>query len=274
MRPFWLLLLLLACATMSMPTVGEETASDLSHRLRHLVAAYPLALDRVEGNTLVWRDGTRMAVDDGSGAKTATRRLETADIKDMLVESYPSGSGLPPPEGDPGRARNAAFFNAMYGDCRTGAAQKSLTTVVWLPRKWGKPLQITTRNGVAEKLMAVSRELDELPARFDRFLFPPAGTFNCRVIAGTTLMSAHGHGIAIDLAVDQSDYWRWVKPGSGGAAPGTASGAATGTGAVAAYRNRIPAEIVAIFERHGFIWGGKWRHFDTMHFEYRPELLP
>ena len=32
--------------------------------------------------------------------------------------------------------------------------------------------------------------------------------------------------------------------------------------------------IVEIFERHGFIWGGKWYHYDTMHFEYRPELLP
>jgi hypothetical protein len=39
------------------------------------------------------------------------------------------------------------------------------------------------------------------------------------------------------------------------------------------YRNRMPAEIVAIFEKHGFIWGGKWYHFDTMHFEFRPELL-
>jgi hypothetical protein len=35
----------------------------------------------------------------------------------------------------------------------------------------------------------------------------------------------------------------------------------------------MPEEIVAIFEKHGFIWGGKWYHFDTMHFEYRPELL-
>jgi hypothetical protein len=31
---------------------------------------------------------------------------------------------------------------------------------------------------------------------------------------------------------------------------------------------------VEVFERHGFIWGGKWNHYDTMHFEYRPELLP
>ena len=41
-----------------------------------------------------------------------------------------------------------------------------------------------------------------------------------------------------------------------------------------AYKNRIPMEIVRIFEKHGFIWGGRWSHYDTMHFEYRPELLP
>ena len=36
----------------------------------------------------------------------------------------------------------------------------------------------------------------------------------------------------------------------------------------------MPQAIVAAFARQGFIWGGAWRHFDTMHFEYRPELLP
>ena len=38
-------------------------------------------------------------------------------------------------------------------------------------------------------------------------------------------------------------------------------------------RNNYPQEIVELFEKHGFIWGGKWSHFDLMHFEYRPELL-
>jgi hypothetical protein len=39
------------------------------------------------------------------------------------------------------------------------------------------------------------------------------------------------------------------------------------------HRNRIPFEVVEPFEAEGFIWGGKWYHYDTMHFEYRPELF-
>src|SRR6516225_8786638 len=38
-------------------------------------------------------------------------------------------------------------------------------------------------------------------------------------------------------------------------------------------KNEVPWEIVRIFEKHGFIWGGKWYHYDTMHFSYRPEML-
>ena len=35
----------------------------------------------------------------------------------------------------------------------------------------------------------------------------------------------------------------------------------------------VETRIGEIFERHGFIWGGKWYHYDTMHFEYRPEFF-
>jgi hypothetical protein len=38
-------------------------------------------------------------------------------------------------------------------------------------------------------------------------------------------------------------------------------------------RWKPPSEVIAAFEKNGFIWGGKWYHFDTIHFEYRPELL-
>lgn len=224
-----------------------------------LIAAYPSFLARRDGNALVWRDGKRMAIDDGRGPKTHAERLDAPDLKDMLAQSYPLGHGPPPARDmDPGRARNIDFFTAMYGDCQRGEVRKHLVPVVWLPKKWGKTLQVTRINGVADRLAAVSAELDQLPARFDVHLFPPAGTYNCRAIAGTERVSPHGLGIAIDLSTKQSDYWRWGKPGPDGQP---------------VYRNRIPQEIVAIFEKHGFIWGGKWYHYDTMHFEYRPELL-
>ena len=117
---------------------------------------------------------------------------------------------------------------------------------------------ITKTNGAAEHLNAVSAELDLLPDKFNADLFPTAGTYNCRKVAGTEYLSAHGYGIAIDIALKHSSYWRWFldKPGK-----------------TVKYRNAIPMEIVRVFEKHGFIWGGRWHHFDTMHFEYRPELI-
>jgi hypothetical protein len=116
----------------------------------------------------------------------------------------------------------------------------------------------TSVNGIDKKLQAVSDELDKLPAEFHKYLQNPGGTFNWRVIAGTTRQSTHSFGATIDINVQHSDYWRNDKPDAAGVYP---------------YKNRIPMEIVEIFERHGFIWGGKWYHYDTMHFEYRPELL-
>ncbi len=254
-------LLALICVLLpASPRVLEAETPNFKAVADRLIAAYPAFLERREGNALVWRDGKRMVIDDQRGPKTPAARLDAPDLKDMLAELYPPGAASPPARDiDPGRARNSDFFTAMYGDCRRGEVRKNLVPVVWLPKKWGKALEVTRVNGVAERLAAISAELDRLPARFDVHLFPPAGTYNCRPIAGTERVSPHGLGIAIDISTKQSDYWRWGKP--------EADGSYT-------YRNRIPQEIVAIFEKHGFIWGGKWYHYDTMHFEYRPELLP
>jgi hypothetical protein len=225
-----------------------------------LIAAYPDFIERIDGNALVWKDGARMIIDDKKGAKDFAALLANPDLKDMFYARYPAGAPAQAPaiDSDPGRVRHEPFFHKMYGDCRKGEVQAKLVDVVWLPRKWGKTLRVSSVNGVAARLGAVSRELDDLPPRFDTFLKPAAGTFNCRSIAGTDRVSAHGHGIAIDIATAHAHYWRWSKPDAAGRP---------------VYRNEIPAEIVAAFEKHGFIWGGRWYHFDTMHFEYRPELL-
>lgn len=234
-------------------------AASIEAVARRLVSAYPDHLARGGGNDLVWHDGTRMALDDGRGPKPFAQWLAEPDLEDMLRIPYLSGPlTVPGIDSDPGRARNEAFFLKMYGDCRKGEVAGKLVQVPWLPRKWGKSIPVTRVNGVAERLQRVSEELDSLPAAFNPFLFPSAGGYNCRSVAGTRQLSAHSFGAAIDIAIARADYWRWV--------PADAKGTRS-------YRNRIPVEIVAAFERHGFIWGGRWHHFDTMHFEYRPELL-
>jgi len=220
-----------------------------------LVRAYPEFLSGQDGDVLVWKDGTRMPLSDGHGAKSFAQKLRNPSILDQLSLPYVKGplASAPGPQDDPGRFRNIAFFNKMYGDCAKGEVQGRLVKVAWLPGSGGSSVVITSVNRVADKLRAVSEELDRLPPEIRKYAFPSAGTYNCRAVKDTGNRSAHGWGIAIDINTKFSDYWLWARKG--------------------AYRNRIPFQIVEIFERHGFIWGGKWGHFDTMHFEYRPELL-
>jgi hypothetical protein len=88
------------------------------------------------------------------------------------------------------------------------------------------------------------------------FLQDIGGTWIWRRISRSKNLSAHAWGLAIDLNVERSAYWRWTPRGE-----------------PLKWQNRIPQEIVDAFEAEGFIWGGRWVHYDTMHFEYRPELL-
>jgi hypothetical protein len=223
--------------------------------LDRLVRAYPDFLASHDNRALIWKDGTRMSVSDGRSDKTFQEKLRNPSILDQLSIPYVKGPlAMPPgPQDDPGRFRNIAFFDKMYGDCSKGQVQKKLTKVAWLPKMSGGFVQITTVNNIADKLRAVSEELDQLPPEIRKHAFPSAGTFNCRAVKDTGNRSAHAWGAAIDINTEFADYWLWAKNGI--------------------YRNRIPFDIVDIFERHAFIWGGKWGHFDTMHFEYRPELL-
>lgn len=240
-------IVLLACLA------GQARAATMDDMLR----AYPDALARFDGTVLIWRDGTRMPVSDGRPDKPFAEQLRAGSILDQLRLPYPAGMPALPPLADPGRVRNKAFFDKLYGDCSAGEVAAKLVPVIWLPRSWGQAVRITSVNGVDRQLAAISRELDDLPAADKKFLYPIGGTYMCRKVRDTGQTSMHGWGAAIDINTAYSDYWLWhhaeVDPPP--------------------YVNRIPAEIVAIFEKHGFIWGGRWAHFDTMHFEYRPELL-
>jgi D-alanyl-D-alanine carboxypeptidase len=232
---------------------------ELRLHLDRLVRSYPDWIAGADDQNVILKNGARLPISDHRTDKSFDQLLEHPDIDDMFYAAYPAGSTPKPPprNADPGRVRYEPLFIAMYGDCRKNDVVPKLKTVEWLPAHNGGRVAITAINGVDQALGAVSGALDQLPSEFMKFLVPTAGTYNCRSVAGSSARSMHAYGAAIDLNVTYADYWRWSKDAN---AP--------------VWKNRILVEIVRTFEQHGFIWGGYWYHFDTMHFEYRPELLP
>jgi hypothetical protein len=208
----------------------------------------------------VWRNqrwyarvsgGVELPFEDGR-EKSPADRIDHPDLEDMFAVPYRKGPLLIPDreEDDPGRARVEAFFAAIY-PTRGGQIQP----VDFLGRK----VKVHARARAAfvrveERLRGLLRARQSLRSQ----LFPIGGGYVDRPIAGTNRKSAHAYGIAIDINPSRSAYWRWRKSVGGKSVPA----------------NVLPdPAIVEAFEAEGFIWGGRWYHFDTMHFEYRPELL-
>jgi hypothetical protein len=236
---------------------GTPALSDVA--LDVLVAAYPEQLATHDDQNLVWKDGIRQPLSDGQTNKTFDDLLNHPSIIDQFKIRYRLGPQTTSPaiNEDPGRIRNEDFFKKMYGDCRKGEVADQLRRVAWLPHRGGETILATRVNGVAEKLEQISAELEKLPPSITRYAVPSAGVYSCRKIADSGLISMHSYGAAIDLNDKFGDYWLWNKKSDG----------------TFNRRHRIPDQIVDIFERFGFIWGGKWYHFDTFHFEYRPEII-
>lgn len=87
------------------------------------------------------------------------------------------------------------------------------------------------------------RDLDKVQfARMDLY----GGCFNFRRKRGLAGLSTHAYGAAIDLDPDRNGLGVEWKKGKG----------------------MMPEEVVAIFEAHGWTWGGRWKtRPDPMHFQ-------
>lgn len=175
-----------------------------------------------------------------------------------VAQTYPAGPGGRHPEAgfEPGRVRHEAFFKYLYGnDARE--VEHQLVPVDFLGETW----RVSSRHGAANALKRVAAALEKAVAAdpgLTAYILPGGGTYAWRKILAAERLSAHSFGIAIDLNVEKGVYWQWNP------APETVEEA----------RRNYPQAIVDAFESEGFVWGGKWRSFDFMHFEYRPELFP
>ena len=217
-----------------------------------IIDAYPDLGLKYESGNLIFTDGTIIICDDGK-EKNFVEKLDNCDIEDMFSMKYDSTATTPSYLNDCGRGRNEELFKKMYGSSEL-AARKNLVSIEW----FGQKIPFTKVNGAAEQLKKVAFELQKMP-HYRKFL-TNASSFYWRMVRGTNRQSAHSYGIAIDINTSYSNYWLWSNP------------KCKETDKIR-YENRVPIEIVRVFEKYGFIWGGRWYHYDTMHFEYRPEFL-
>ncbi len=190
--------------------------------------------------------------DAGSDAEALTA------LSDIYRPPYLSGVIVPIDTSDagtiedPGRARVEQLFLATYGAERR-SVEAQMTSVRFMGQRYAFHARAAEAlKRVVSRLQAQVKENKKLLP----FLQDIGGTFIWRRIARSKNLSTHAFGIAIDVNVERSHYWRWTFKGQ-----------------PMIWKNKIPQEIVDSFEAEGFIWGGRWAHYDTMHFEYRPELL-
>ncbi|NDV77431.1 M15 family metallopeptidase [Dysgonomonas sp. 511] len=245
----------IACSSV----LNAQVADSYPLPVQKLVKAYPETITGFDGSYIILANGNKVAyANDGKENKTHEELVNSNSVKDIFAFEYKKGKVTTLPKNhDPGRIRSEDLLKKMYG-ASAAEVQKTLTTIIWCPKLVNQKLKVTTINGVDKQLQKVSDELDRHPELKDYVL--SAGTFVWRKVRGADRLSAHSFGTAIDVSIKYSNYWQWDCK-------------CNNENVDLKYKNRIPQLIVDIFEKYGFIWGGKWYHYDTMHFEYRPELL-
>ena len=215
--------------------------------LKRLMQSYPSEIKSVTDKKIIWQDNSQFHVENHSNLFKhffTAKPVDQISLKDLQCDSYEN------------------VFKKMYG-ATPQAVQKHLTTMYWMPGIFGNkyPIRVTTVNGVDKKLASISQKLEKLSPKYYKYLENLGGAFYWRTVKNERYLSAHSFGIALDLNTKYGDYWLWDFK---------KTKAKTFSLKV---NNRLPQVIVDIFEQAGFLWGGRWAFYDTMHFEYRPELF-
>jgi hypothetical protein len=207
---------------------------------------YPVEPVKVDGAWHVKLGGATYPWDDGK-TKSFEEKLASPDLEDTFSIPYTPGPIQPVTREneDPGRIRFEPLFHAAYGD---SVAKVDVVELDFL----GQTLKVNRK--AAPAFERVAKRLDAA-VKQEPSLRPYLQNLGGN-IAHTSRQSAHSYGVSIDVNVKRSHYWEWAKPKE-----------------PVRWANQIPRALVDAFEAEGFIWGGRWYHYDTMHFEYRPELL-
>lgn len=233
------------------------STQESSDALYKLAKAYPDHIKTVTPYYVEWQDGTRMPIE---------HKIAFFNWLSHLIYRFDS-QVQPITQQEIKRQHYESVFKKMYGDSLS-TVQKNLTVIYWMPHIYGYryPLKVTMINDIDKRLERVSQALEKLPIHYFKYLSNPAGSFYWRRVDGEKYLSAHSFGIAIDINSRYANYWLWDYKRTNRPLNDLRNDLLKNT-------NHIPAKIVEIFEKEGFYWGGHWYFYDTMHFEYRPDLI-
>jgi hypothetical protein len=156
------------------------------------------------------------------------------------------------------------FRSALYGGATRGDIEQNLVQLRFLGRTISvhKMIQDQVRH-IDERIRGLAKT-DSDVAQFLKNL-GTVGGYNWREIRGTSRISMHSFGLAIDIQPRRLGskviYWQWEADRNP-------------QWMLVRQNNRWapPDAVIKAFEAEGFVWGGKWDLYDQMHFEYRPEL--
>jgi hypothetical protein len=250
--------------------------------MRAHAAAFPEVITRVE-----YRDGDWALLLRGKWFYYADsrflpeeQRAETGWARQSFY-SYPAE--LPPwkePEGERAERlrntlsnrranppkRNPEFYDTLWQAHTRNEAASNMVRIRFLGKSFDVHKDLKDRLATIERLILEAAKTDpEVQPFLDNI--GSIGAWNWRNVAATASRSYHSYGIALDILPKRlqgkATYWQWTSD----------SGIPEWYKVPYTKRYHPPLSVVKIFERYGFCWGGKWPLFDTMHFEYRPEIM-
>jgi hypothetical protein len=161
--------------------------------------------------------------------------------------------------------RSGFFPGALWNAFTREEMEEQIVEITFLKKKLKIHKAIRKKIGIIEKEILAAAKTDKNINTWINNLGPLSG-YNWRIIANTQSRSYHSYGLAVDLLPKslgkKQTYWLWASEKK-----------SDWWNVPYSERYHPPEKVIKIFESYGFVWGGKWEMFDTMHFEYRPEVF-
>jgi hypothetical protein len=250
--------------------------------MKALAAAYP---DRIR--EAVYRNGDWAVSVQGEWFYYAQGRLLPEKLRSQAGEYdaqpfYPYTAELPPWK-DPGPEdaerfagsarrrqehppkRSLHFYDALWRAHNRDESYERVKSIRFLGQSILVHYSIMEELALVEERIRQEAKTDSVVQQWINNI-DSVTAWNWRNIAQTQSRSYHAYGAAIDLLPanyqNANTYWLW-----------TAETNAQWWTVPYSRRLHPPDKVIKAFEAYGFIWGGKWMFYDTMHFEYRPEIL-